>query len=90
MLRAAVHVGHRGAPRPGLARALIAGAEAEAKRRGCALVMFHVYDLLARGFYDRLGYQRVGSSRDVLPAALPAGTARTREPACPYDNDGIR
>jgi GNAT superfamily N-acetyltransferase len=31
----------------GLTRALVAGAEAEARRRGCALVVFHAYDLLA-------------------------------------------
>jgi ribosomal protein S18 acetylase RimI-like enzyme len=44
----------------GLARALLAGAEAEARRRGCALVVFHAYDLLARGLYERLGYETVG------------------------------
>jgi GNAT superfamily N-acetyltransferase len=44
----------------GLAHALFAGAEAEARRRGCALVAFHAYDLLARGLYDRLGYDTVG------------------------------
>jgi GNAT superfamily N-acetyltransferase len=56
----------------GLARALIAGAESEAHRRGCALIMFHAYDLLARGFYDRLGYQQVGALE-----GCPAGsTAR--------------
>ena len=43
----------------GLARALVAGAEAEAGRRGCALVMLHAYDLLARGLYERLGYETV-------------------------------
>ena len=44
----------------GMAHALLAGAEAEARRRGCALVVFHAYDLLARGLYDRLGYETVG------------------------------
>jgi GNAT superfamily N-acetyltransferase len=44
----------------GLARALIAGAEAEARRRGCTLVVFHAYDVLAQGRYDRLGYETVG------------------------------
>jgi GNAT superfamily N-acetyltransferase len=44
----------------GLASALIAGAEDEARRRGCALIVFHAYDLLARGLYDRLGYETVG------------------------------
>jgi GNAT superfamily N-acetyltransferase len=56
----------------GLARALFAGAEAEARRRGCALVVFHAYDLLARGLYERLGYETVGVIEDC-----PAGsTAR--------------
>ena len=44
----------------GLAHALIARAEAEARRRGCALVALHAYDLLARGLYERLGYEAVG------------------------------
>ena len=44
----------------GLAFALIAGAEAEARRRGCALVVLHAYDLLTRGLYERLGYETVG------------------------------
>jgi len=54
----------------GLARALIAGAETEARRRGCTLVIFHAYDLLARGSYDRLGYETVGVINDC-----PAGSA---------------
>ncbi len=44
----------------GLARALDADAEAEARRKGCGLVVFHAYDLLARGLYARLGYETVG------------------------------
>jgi GNAT superfamily N-acetyltransferase len=44
----------------GLAHALVAGAEAEARRRACARVAFHAYDLLARGLYERLGYETVG------------------------------
>ena len=54
----------------GLARALVAGAEAEARRRGCALVVFHAYDLLARGLYERLGYETVGVIENC-----PAGSA---------------
>ena len=54
----------------GLARALIAGAEAEARRRGCGLVAFHAYDLLVRGLYERLGYETVGIIDDC-----PAGSA---------------
>jgi GNAT superfamily N-acetyltransferase len=45
----------------GLARALVAGAEVEAGRRGCRLVQFRAYDLLAPGLYERLGYDVVGS-----------------------------
>jgi GNAT superfamily N-acetyltransferase len=54
----------------GLARSLIAGAEAEAGRRGCALVIFHAYDLLTRGLYEYLGYETVGVIENC-----PAGSA---------------
>ena len=54
----------------GLARALVAGAESEARRRGCALVLFHAYDLLAPGLYERLGYETVG-----VVEGYPAGSA---------------
>jgi GNAT superfamily N-acetyltransferase len=54
----------------GFARALFAAAEAEARRRGCALVVFHAYDLLAGGLYERLGYETVGVIENC-----PAGSA---------------
>jgi len=54
----------------GLARALMAEAESVAKRRGCALVEFFAYDLLAAGLYERLGYDVVGVIEDC-----PAGSA---------------
>jgi ribosomal protein S18 acetylase RimI-like enzyme len=54
----------------GLGRGLMAGAEREARRRGCRLVVFHAYDLLARGLYERLGYETVGVIEDC-----PAGSA---------------
>jgi ribosomal protein S18 acetylase RimI-like enzyme len=54
----------------GLARALIAGAEAEAKRRDCSLVVFHAYDMLAPGLYERLGYETVAVIENC-----PAGSA---------------
>jgi GNAT superfamily N-acetyltransferase len=54
----------------GLAHALVAAAESEARRRGCALVVFHAYDLLARGLYERLGYETVGVIENC-----PAGSA---------------
>jgi GNAT superfamily N-acetyltransferase len=49
-----------GLRRRGLATALMTEAEAEARRRGCGLVMFHAYDLLARSLYERLGYETAG------------------------------
>ena len=54
----------------GLARELMAQAEATARRRGCRLVMGITYDVLTRGFYDRLGYRTIGIIEDC-----PAGTA---------------
>ena len=56
----------------GLARALMAGAEAEARRRGCTLVQFRAYDLLAPGLYERLGYETVG----VIEGCPAGSTAR--------------
>jgi len=54
----------------GLARELIATAEDEARRRGCAQVIFMAYDLLAPGLYERLGYDTVATIQDC-----PAGSA---------------
>ena len=54
----------------GLARKLMAEAEAVARRRGCRLVMGLTYDVLTRDFYERLGYRIVGMIEDC-----PAGTA---------------
>lgn len=54
----------------GLARELMAAAEDEARRRGCAIVAFHAYDLLARGLYERLGYETAG-----VIEGIPAGSA---------------
>ena len=56
----------------GLARSLMAGAEAEARRRGCTLVQFRAYDLLAPGLYERLGYDTVG----VIEGCPAGSTAR--------------
>ena len=56
----------------GLARALMARAEAEARRRGCALVQFRAYDLLTPGLYERLGYETVG----VIQGCPAGSTAR--------------
>jgi GNAT superfamily N-acetyltransferase len=54
----------------GLARALMAEAEVEARRRGCRLVMGLTYEVLTADFYDRLGYRTVGVIDDC-----PAGTS---------------
>ena len=54
----------------GLARALMAEAEAEARRRGCRLVMGLTYEVLTADFYDRLGYRIIGVIDDC-----PAGTS---------------
>ena len=53
----------------GLATQLVAEAEATARRRGCRLVMGLTYDVLTKGFYDRLGYRTVGIIEDC-----PGGT----------------
>ncbi len=53
----------------GLASALMAAAEDEARRRGCTFVHGRAYDLLAPGFYERLGYETVG-----MIEGCPAGT----------------
>jgi len=54
----------------GIARALLAAAEAEARRRGCAHVTFHTYDVLTHRLFERLGYRTAG----VIDGAF-AGTA---------------
>jgi GNAT superfamily N-acetyltransferase len=56
----------------GLAQALIAGAEAEARRRGCTLVQLRAYDLLTPRLWDRLGYTTVG----VIDGCPAGSTAR--------------
>jgi GNAT superfamily N-acetyltransferase len=53
----------------GLAHALVARAEAEARRRGCALVAFHAYDLLVGRLYERLGYEAVGVIENYPPGS---------------------
>ena len=54
----------------GLGTRLLQAAEGEARRRGCALVFFHAYDVLAAGLYERLGYETVG-----VVEGCPAGSA---------------
>jgi hypothetical protein len=47
----------------------IAELKAEARRRGCRLVMGLTYDVLTNQLYDRLGYRNIGTIEDC-----PAGT----------------
>ena len=54
----------------GLARRLLAAAEDESRRRGCAMVLFMAYDLLVPNLYERLGYETVAVVEDC-----PAGSA---------------
>jgi GNAT superfamily N-acetyltransferase len=56
----------------GLARRLITAAENEARQRGCTLVQFRAYDLLAPGLHERLGYETVG----VIEGCPAGSTAR--------------
>ena len=48
----------------------MAAAEEAARSRGCALVVFRAYDVLAAGLYERLGYDTVG-----VVEGCPAGSA---------------
>jgi GNAT superfamily N-acetyltransferase len=49
-----------GARSVGLGSRLMAAAEAEARRRGCAMAWLDTYDFQARPFYERHGYQVFG------------------------------
>ena len=49
----------------GLAHALVAGAEAEARRRGCALLMFHAYESLLEVSTSGSDTRRLESSRTI-------------------------
>lgn len=56
-----VHEEQRGL---GIGRALMAAVEAEAVRRGCALVTLSTHSFQAPGFYARLGYEQVAAIAD--------------------------
>ena len=53
----------------GLARRLIAAAEAEAAARGCRQTVHFTYDFQARELYEKVGYELVGRVE-----GLPSGT----------------
>ena len=60
-----VSEGHRG---QGLGKALLHSAEAEARRRGCLLVVLLTHSFQAPGFYEANGYER-----KYAIEGLPAG-----------------
>ena len=51
----------------GLGRALMADAEAEARRRGCIGVWLDTFSFQAEGFYHKLGFTTFGSIADYPP-----------------------
>ncbi len=60
-----VHEDHR---HRGLGTQLVRAAEVEAVRRGCAVVRVDSHTFQAPGFYEKLGYERIGFAQDT-----PAG-----------------
>ena len=55
----------------GVGRRMLALAEDEARRRGCATVVLYTLSFQAPGFYERQGYRVLGT----IPC-LPAGISR--------------
>jgi GNAT superfamily N-acetyltransferase len=51
----------------GLGRSLMQRAEAEAIQRGCRGAWLDTFSFQARGFYERLGYELLGSIDDYPP-----------------------
>ena len=57
-----VHDDHR---QRGLGTQLVRAAEAEATRRGCDVVRVDSHTFQAPGFYEKLGYERIGFAADT-------------------------
>jgi len=51
----------------GQGRALMAAAEAEARRLGCIGMWLDTFSFQARGFYEKLGYRVLGEIADYPP-----------------------